>query len=300
MSARPLPRREARPRSRLALSVPEGVPIELELASRGERAVGFVLDALLLLLLLAALTLLLAFAVQAPVGSLAGWAIVVWLLAFFLLRSGGFLWLELRGRGRSPGKRAAGLRIVDAAGAPLTVQALVARNLMREVELWLPLTFVLAPDALLPGLSGPIQLVAGLWVLGLLLFPCFHPSGARLGDLVAGTRVVRAPRALLLPELSASTARAPAERAFTHAHLDVYGIYELQMLEKALRLEQDLTARRATLVQVSQLVRAKVGWRGDERDQDAEPFLRDFYAALRRHLEDRLRLGKRKRDKHDG
>jgi uncharacterized RDD family membrane protein YckC len=230
---------------------------------------------------------------------MAGWTIVVLLLLAFFLRSGWFMFLELQGRGRSLGKRAAGLRCVDAAGAPLTVQAIVARNLMREVELWIPLMVLLQPSALLPGAAQPVQTIAALWALGLLLFPAFHPTGARLGDLVAGTRVVRSPKARLLPELSARTEVSTSTRAFTPAQLSIYGVFELQTLEKALRLPDDPAAGRETLTEVSRLIRAKIGWKGDERPRDAEPFLRDFYAALRRHLEERLRLGQRKKDKHD-
>lgn len=290
-------RAKERPRALLALSVPEGVPIELELASFGERLYAFMLDVLLLVGLVLGLFFLIALAGVS--GWLGEWSLVVLLLLGFFLRSGWFLFLELKGRGRSLGKRAADLRVVDAEGAPLTVQAIVARNLMREVELWIPLGILAQPEALLPGASGPVQVASALWALGLVLFPAFHPTGARLGDLVAGTRVVRAPKARLLPELASRTERAPSTRAFTHAQLTVYGVFELQTLEKALRLPEDPAAGRSTLAQVSQLIRAKIAWTGDERDQDAEPFLRDFYAALRRHLEDRLRLGKRKRDKHD-
>lgn len=283
---------------RLALTVPEGVPIELELATRGERVAGFLIDLLLLVLVGVALLLVIGAATDGALEDQDGWLLAIVVLLLFFLRSGWFLTLEIRGRGRTPGKRMAGLCVVDAAGGPLRVQALVARNLMREVELWLPLTLLLAPEALLPGASGALQLLGGLWVLGLLFFPVFHPQGARLGDLVAGTRVVRAPKAVLLPELGLRKPDAPT-RAFTSEQLSVYGIFELQMLEKALRIQDRAGDRRETLVQVSRLIRKKLSWDGDAQDRDAEPFLRDFYAALRRQLEERLRLGKRKKDKHD-
>lgn len=283
---------------RLALTVPEGVPIELELATRGERCAAFLMDFLLLALVGLAVGLVFSAAAPRGFGRGSGWDTVLLALFVLFLRSGWFLTLEVRGRGRTPGKRMAGLRVVDASGGPLRVEALVSRNLMREVELWLPLTLLIAPDALLPGAGTVVRLLASIWVLGLLLFPVFHPAGARLGDLVAGTRVVRAPKAVLLPELGLTKTGAPA-RVFTTAQLTVYGIFELQMLEKALRIQDHAGDRRATLVQVSRLIRTKLGWDEDARDADAEPFLRDFYRALRMHLEERMRLGRRKKDKHD-
>lgn len=290
-----------RPAARLALVVPEGVGLELELGSVGERAYAFVLDLLLLLAVLLGGGLLLALALG---GSLAlpglsgapGWLLALGWLLLFVLRTGWFLLLEVAGRGRTPGKRAAGLRVVDASGAPLGARALVARNLLREVELWLPLSLLAAPESVLPDAAPWVRVLASLWTVGLALFPLLHPTGARLGDLAGGTRVVRAPRVVLLPDL-AESAHVHA-RAFSTQHLSVYGELELAALERALRMEAHLPGRERMLVELSRLVRTRTGWAGDSAPADAEPFLRDFYAAQRRHLEERLRRGERKRDKH--
>ena len=119
-----------------------------------------------------------------------------------------------------------------------------------------------------------------------------------LRALVAGTRVVRAPRVVMWPDLAEP--HASVRRPFLDIHLKVYGEAELAALERLLRMDARLPGHQATLVELSRLVRARTGWSHDERPEDAEPFLRDFYAAQRRHLEDRLRRGDRKRDKHDG
>jgi hypothetical protein len=47
---------------------------------------------------------------------------------------------------------------------------------------------------------------------------------------------------------------------------------------------------------VAARIRAKIGYPDGDPD---EAFLLAFYAALRKHLESRLLLGKRKRDKYD-
>ena len=78
---------------------------------------------------------------------------------------------------------------------------------------------------------------------------------------------------------------------FTDAQLDVYGVYELQVLEDVLR-----RADASAMETVAQRIRHKIRW--ERRDEPPEPFLRAFYAALRARLEQRLLLGKRKADKH--
>lgn len=288
--------------ARIALVVPEGVALELELGSLGERAYAFVVDLLLLLAVLVGGALLLALALGASLeleqlASAPGWLLALAWLLLFVLRTGWFLLLELAGRGRTPGKRLAGLRVVDAGGGPLGVRALVARNLLREVEVWLPLALLGAPETVLPDAAPLVRVAGSLWAAGLLLFPLLHPTGARLGDLVAGTRVVRAPRVVLLPDLAESA--SVQARAFRAEHLEVYGEAELAALERALRMDPSLPGRERMLVELSRLVRTRTGWPGDTQPADAEPFLCDFYAAQRRHLEERLRRGARKRDKHD-
>src|SRR3546814_2214694 len=46
------------------------------------------------------------------------------------------------GRGAIPGKRLMGLRVVARDGARLTGGAVVVRNAMREIEIFLPLSFL--------------------------------------------------------------------------------------------------------------------------------------------------------------
>jgi uncharacterized RDD family membrane protein YckC len=236
-------------------------------------------------------------------GGGSSWLDAFVVLAVFLIRMLYFTGFELRWQGRTPGKRSLGLRVVEAAGGPLTAEALIVRNLTREAETFLPLTLLVAGDQLWPGIPGWFRLVAGSWALLLGLVALFHPRRLRLGDLVAGTMVVRAPKAVLLADLGARSGRArsgeapPAPAfAFTDAQLDAYGIYELQVLEEVLRRSESERDPRALSV-VAERIRRKIGWSGTAPSAP-EPFLREFYAALRARLEARLLLGKRKEDKH--
>ena len=59
-----------------------------------------------------------------------------------MLRNGWFTLFEMGGRGATPGKRLLGLRVVARDGARLTGGAVIARNAMREIEVFLPLSFL--------------------------------------------------------------------------------------------------------------------------------------------------------------
>jgi hypothetical protein len=129
--------------------------------------------------------------------------------------------------------------------------------------------------------------------------PCFNRLRLRVGDIVAGTMVVRLPRPILLPDLSAAPApgaRAAVERAFTPEQLSLYGIYELQVLEELLRRD-DGPGTRSAMAAVAKKIRKKIGYAAATPGDDDPAFLRDFYAAQRAWLEGKLVLGTRRERK---
>jgi uncharacterized RDD family membrane protein YckC len=291
------------------IPTPEGVPLTVEIADRGSRAAAFLLDFLFIVLILVAGGIALAF-----LGALIKvWALVIGILGFFLVRIFYFPYAELRLRGATPGKRLLGLRVIDRSGRPLKPEAIVVRNLMREVEVFIPVTLLLMSS--FTGFGSIANLLLVVWLGIFTLMPLFNREGLRVGDMVAGTLVIMAPKATLLPDLAGQPTRSsvPLTRQsredvgpryrFTPAQLDVYGVYELQTLEAVLRRADagNLAARR----EIARRIRAKIGWpdptqaEAEERGFDATAFLEAFYAAQRAQLERRLLLGKRRRDKHD-
>jgi uncharacterized RDD family membrane protein YckC len=264
---------------------PEGVPLQLEVAGAGDRLGALLLDLLLMSVVVVGL----------PLGiglgglGLEGDAIeAVMILTWFVVWTCYFPFFELAWQGQTPGKRAVKIRAVDARGGPLTAEAVLARNVARQFELMLPLMAVFS----LPG-SGWFDLAALGWMVALGFLPLFNADRLRIGDMIAGTIVIRVPTARLLEDL---TARAPAAYAFTEEQLDVYGVYELQVLEGVLR-GADTPGHLEALRTVSEKIREKIGWAAPVPADEA--FLQAFYAALRGRLEKRLLFGKRRRSKHD-
>ena len=268
---------------------PEGVPLHFEIASCGERAGGFFLDTLIQFGVMLVVALLVSFADDD------GWVTAFALLLFFFMRNFYFIWFELRWQGATPGKRATRTRVMDADGGPLRADAVVVRNLMRELEVWFPLSLLLASEYVWPDAPGWARTTSGLWALVFVCMPLFNRQRLRVGDMVAGTIVVKAPRAVLLSDLGGKEVRRQSRTYFfTDEQLDVYGIYELQVLEDLLRRRVAMNKYRAT-VAVCRRIQKKIKWSGQV---ETDRFLREFYVALRARLEQRMLLGKRKADKY--
>jgi len=294
--------------SRLArwIETPEGVVLPIQLGQRGERAVAFILDFLIVMAIIFGLYLALLMAVIG--GGLGGvnWLAALVMLASFFIRSFYFAFFELRWQGTTPGKRVMGLRVIDRAGGPLTPQAVLARNLMREVEIFLPITVLISGT-----FGGEVwQTLATIgWLAVFMFMPLFNRDGLRVGDMIAGTWVVAAPKGALMQDLAggeaipagvagAAGAEMPAAPFynFTTKQLDAYGIYELQTLEGVLRDRRPNAAE--VRAEVALRIRAKIGM-DDPDPPDDERFLREFYTAMRARLERRMLFGVRRRDKHD-
>lgn len=274
------------------LVTPEGVDLRIRLASAGQRAAAFCIDIAIVIVALAALTLAALALSLATAGASRGESFkagaVIWLVGFFVLRNGWFLGFELSPRAATPGKRVFKLQVAARNGGRLTADALIARNAMREIEVFLPLSF-LAVNA--QGVDGWTVLLGLAWTGVFALFPIFNRDRLRVGDLVAGTWVVRRPQRRLLADLTEMRTTAPF--AFTDAQLDAYGVKELHVLEDVLRQNS-----RAAVQAVAERIRGKVGWAQRPQETDGA-FLDAYYAALRARLESRLLIGRRRLDKHD-
>ena len=303
MTARPAtdPRSGAsRSRGREMLT-PEGIAIPVTVASLGSRIGALVLDLVIITVVTLVVVLTLIFigigtADRAvPDSGPVEFLIVVFIIFVFLARYGYFLSFELGPRGATLGKRAVGIRVAARGGGRLTAEAVVARNLLRDIELFLPFVFIqMAPS----GEMGAFGFAGLVWFGVFAAFPLLNRDRLRGGDIIAGTWVVEAPREKLAEMLSTQGAAREgaseltgARYDFGAAELSVYGEYELQTLERLLRED-----RADALAQVHDAICRKIGW--DPGAGDERAFLEAFYAQLRAKLERDMRFGTRKADKH--
>ncbi len=221
----------------MTIATPEGVALELALAGLGSRSIAggvdLALKGLLVLSLLVVLILL----------DVVGAALFVPLAALVLF--GYDVLFEVRGGGRTPGKRMTGLRVVREDGAPVDLTASAIRNAVRVVD-GLPTSYIPTVLAVLA-----------------------TPRNQRLGDLAAGTIVVR--------ERWPAAADRPPEATLAHGAVswDLSAITreELAGIRSFLARRKDLTpeARAALARRLSDAVAAKVV--GAPTDRDHERFL---------------------------
>ena len=153
--------------SPLGIVTPEAVVLEFDTGGAGSRVLAELID---LTLQITAL-LVIVIAASAVVGnvapSLAWVAVVVFVLAGFLVLIGYPVAMETLWNGRTLGKAALGLRVVTVEGGPIRFRHAAIRGMIGLGELW--------------ALSGVPALVCII----------LSKRNQRLGDMVAGTLVLR-------------------------------------------------------------------------------------------------------------
>ncbi|MDQ1446480.1 MAG: hypothetical protein QOI20_2944 [Acidimicrobiaceae bacterium] len=147
----------------MAVATPEGVTLEFTLAGVGSRFFAGLLDALIQGVLVIGMWLL----TWAGTNAVGAWAIAVGVVGSFVVVFGYDIAFETLASGRTLGKRWTGLRVVKVGGAPVTFTTSAVRNLLRLVDI--------LPTAYLVGIAAILA----------------TPHNQRLGDLAAGTIVVR-------------------------------------------------------------------------------------------------------------
>ena len=182
---------------RLEVETPDHVVLRYDLAGAGNRGFAAVVDFLIASVIAFSANMVLSWLGvfnEATFFLLGGITLIVTLVLIWVY----FILLEWLWNGQTIGKRAYRLRVINEDGSPAQFTAVLIRNLLRVVD-FLPAFY-------------------GLGVLVIVL----SPKSQRLGDLAAGTYVVRAPRPAvdwfslrtvtpLGAGLSAETRRMPGE-----------------------------------------------------------------------------------------
>ncbi|MEM9068393.1 MAG: RDD family protein [Myxococcota bacterium] len=277
---------------------PEGVPVHFARATLSERFIAFAMDLILLVLIA---TVVLIFFLFAGAGTGLTSVIGIGMIFTFLIRHGYFMFFETHWQGSTPGKRLMKLKVVSRDGSGLSTDAVVARNLMRDLELFVPAAILSNPDQVFGRAPWWLLLPTSLWLFLMVLMPIISRERTRLGDLVGGTLVVRIPIAELQRDEAARTSLVPHADVltFTLAQLDVYGERELETLAELIRKADAYKATQEDLQVVAVTIAQKIGFGGPLPHQDPGRFLRTFYKQQRAHLEKKLLFGKRKASKFD-
>lgn len=297
--------RGADPKLQRTLVTPEGVVLEVQVAPASARVGALFIDlsALFGLFLAFVISVLLIVWAYQRAGlprvsdNVLEFLAVLVIIGTFLARNAYFLFFELGQRAATWGKRTVGIRVAARDGGRLTAEAVIARNLLRDIEMFLPLMFMTSG-----GVQGTLSEFAAwsgiAWVGIFLLFPLLNKDRLRCGDLIAGTWVILAPKAVLGGVVatgapaSEAIAALPADRyRFQDDKLSVYGEYELQMLEQVLR-----KANPDAMKTVAATICGKIGWTPPIGDEQA--FLEAYYTQLRARLERAMRFGRRRADKN--
>jgi len=157
--------------SRVDIETPEQVVLSYTVAGVGSRAAAAIVDALLCFgafLLVVIVAAALGLRVSPRMQRSETWLFAVVVLAQFTLVWGYYVLFELLRDGQTPGKRLLGLRVVQEGGQALTLAGAAARNLVRVLDMQ-------------PGFTYVVGIVSA----------AVSRRGRRLGDMVAGTIVVR-------------------------------------------------------------------------------------------------------------
>jgi uncharacterized membrane protein SpoIIM required for sporulation/uncharacterized RDD family membrane protein YckC len=246
----------------LAIETPEHVVLEFELAGLGSRAAATVVD----LAIIATLYLLIAIflGITRVAGAvLSGWITALAIALGFLLTWGYFAVFEALNAGQTPGKRHLGIRVVMDTGHPLTFPGALIRNLIRLVDLQ-------------PGISSLVGIACAL----------FHPHNKRLGDLVAGTIVVRDRADDLVLTGRGLRDRHETDQETVDAGEPKLTDEEYRLLEQLVnRLDSLESARRDQLVTV---LATRFAPRFPARDPRPDMFLVDLYTSERRIRQSRF------------
>jgi uncharacterized RDD family membrane protein YckC len=273
-------------RRRREIVTPEGVSIPVELADYGERVSAFLID--WVIWTVATIAIYLPFILLIGKAGSILIAVSVALFVGFIIRNLYFVYFEIVWRGATPGKRVIGLRVIDRHGGPLLPTAVIARNLTREVEMFLPLGILVSGGA-----ASLEQLSLAVWMLFFAALPAINRDRMRGGDLIAGTMVI----ALAKRALSSDLVDGRVQFSFTEQQLRAYGAFELQVLEELLRRPDSEESLRV-LNEVCDKICRRIIWTAPVPRNQVAPFLRDFYTAERAFLEREQLYGKGRADKY--
>jgi uncharacterized RDD family membrane protein YckC len=257
----------------LIVETPERVQLHYVLASLGNRFLAALIDHLIQLgSFIIVVAILAKLTSWQALSSMETWAAALAVIATFALYWGYFVFFETLWSGQTPGKRIMRLRVMREDGRPARFFEVMVRNILR-----------LALDFMPP----PSYAVGVLWM-------ALSPRSKRLGDLVAGTVVVKE-RATEAPsledilkamELNSTLTEGAPQMTFDLRRL---GERELRAIETFLKRRYELPGpvRESSALRIATAISAKLGVPLDGFQPEAflEEVNRQRYAKRRNRAE---------------
>jgi uncharacterized RDD family membrane protein YckC len=236
------------------VETPEHVRFRFRVAGPARRAVAYGLDFAVRGAIVAVFAFFAVLAGASLGEVVSGTTTGLLLVVVFLTEWGYYLVFDLAWSGRSPGRRAMGLRVVDASGHPLRLAQSLLRNLLRAADL-LPVGYALG-----------------------VLVMARDPRFRRIGDRVAGTMVVledtsriRAPVVIDPPPSHAELTALPSRLPVSNEELDA--------IELFLRRAPSLAPARAE--ELAELLAPRIAERLGARYHEPRRFLASVYVRAR-------------------
>jgi uncharacterized RDD family membrane protein YckC len=235
----------------LNIDTPELVSVEMPIAGIGSRFIAILIDSLIwavAMVILIVVAVILVASVHFVGHASENWVLGIALLIFFLLQWGYFALFEAFNNGRTPGKHAAKIHVIHRSGRAVSFIEALARNLLRVID-YLP----------------------GFYAVGIVTM-FLSRQNQRLGDMVAGTLVVR-DRAIESPHWGELGSRSITEATFAPnaaphlsvqlpaSHVARLSVGDLEVLEGffSRRLDMDLATRKALAQRMASALCAKSG-----------------------------------------
>jgi uncharacterized RDD family membrane protein YckC len=236
----------------LTITTPEHVPIRLEPAGAGSRFLAITIDAFLITAVASSISGLFATFLSEGVAG------AIFITLNFFLTWAWHIWFETRRQGRTPGKRALKIRVIDARGLPVSLHQSLVRNITRVLD-FVPVFYGVAAIAVMSS-----------------------PSRRRLGDILADTLVVRdaqplAYRGALAAERRHNSLRTPRVLRLARHRISLEEReFLLTLCLRADRMTAE--ARYDLMEEVAREYRKKLGI--EEEQMSGENLVRDLTAAL--------------------
>jgi uncharacterized RDD family membrane protein YckC len=242
---------------KLIIETPEQTSIEFPLAGIGSRFLALAIDGLLRIAFIIVLVGIAGILGLIGLIKAAGtqWVVAILIVAYFFIELGYFAFFESVWNGQTPGKRWTHLRVIKDSGRPIGVPDAVLRNLMRTVD-YLPSLYA----------AGVVSIL-------------ISKQNKRLGDLVAGTVVVRENP---LQGFASVWEGSPSAQAPALGHFPPLSVEELQLIETFLerRGSLDSDVRRAMSRQIAERISESRSIPPESR-ADSEKFLEAVAAQNR-------------------